>query len=622
MRRDEAPVEGLEANVIRPQPGYLTPVAVLVIGMLSIVLLLWTHVTSEQQTNRQFVLDQAIAEVKVTVATSHLWLEEFLTEDPAVDIDARLAELERSDDLMQLLIQGGEIDGEIFAPLRDARLLEQAVAVRARLTEFKNLSAKRRYLGGESAGIGSRLDQEYDEVFFKLLALAEELRGVLEVRWNRQQSHAHMRLWVIIAAWFLVIGAAGAGLWTREQRRRKAEETLRKRELELREAQKMEAVGRLAGGIAHDINNYLGAIRGYCEVAKMKGESGEAVDRRMDDAIETTQNISSLIEQLLAFSRRQPIEPEVVGLNHVVCRLESMMRRLISDDIALETDLDAGAWPIEIDPSQVEQILVNLLVNARDALPRGGTITIATNNVVPDQVDLEKHAVARPGRFTQLSVIDNGIGIAAKVREKIFEPFFTTKQDSSGLGLATVYGIVQQNRGFLVVESELGEGTTFKVLLPSCADELAEARSERVDRETGRTTIGESEDMAGQDAVGAQIFLVEDNKAMRASTRQMLEALGHDVRVAASGEEALRRLVDEDEEVDLVITDVIMPGLSGKELVDRLHDTRPDVRCLFISGYTDQVMIKHGLSEDRVDFLAKPFGASQLAGKISEMLMG
>ena len=730
--------ELIEPAAEHPRRRYMAPVAVLVLGALSIALLLWTHQTSEHQTSRQYLLDNAIAEAEVMIATSHLWLEEFLTEDAYVDIEDKLADLEKADDSIQAVVQGGEIDGVLIEPFSDPALRRQATDLKQRLTEFKNLSRKRQHLG-EEAGIGTQLDQEYDLVFHNLLDAAEELRSALKTRWEGQQSLAHLRLWAIVAAWTLVVAAAATGLWTREKRRlqaggalrrsqqwlattlqsigdgvittdlqgavtfmnpvaqkltgwpspeasgkpiedvfqiaeeagehpaanpvllvirgrragltnhtlllsrdggrhfishtaapiqvdqftllgvvlvfrdmtrrKQAEKALRQRELELREAQKMEAVGRLAGGIAHDINNYLGAIRGYCEVAKMKGESGAALERRMDEAIETTQNVSSLIKQLLAFSRRQPVEPEVVDLNHVVRGLESMVQRLIGEDIPLVTDLASDLWPIEIDPSQVEQILVNLLVNARDAMPTGGRIKIETRNVIPDAVDLDKHPTAQAGHYALLSVADNGAGIESEVREKIFEPFFTTKDDSgrSGLGLATVYGIVQHSGGFIVVESELGEGTTFKVLLPSCAQELAAIREEEAAEEV--------------DAVGPlRVFLVEDNASMRASTQEMLEALGHDVRVAADGEEALRRLVEGGEPADIVITDVVMPGMSGKELADRLREQRPALRCLFISGYTGEVMGKHGLNEDRLDFLAKPFGASQLARKISEMM--
>ncbi len=386
-------------------------------------------------------------------------------------------------------------------------------------------------------------------------------------------------------------------------RRKQAEAALRQRELELREAQKMEAVGRLAGGIAHDINNYLGAIRGFCEVAKMRSESGEALNRRMDEAIETTRGVSALVKQLLAFSRRQPVDPSVVDLSQVVGDLKSMVRRLLGEDITLESDCQDGLWTVEVDPGQVEQILVNLLVNARDAMPKGGRITVSTRNVEPE---------GDGNRSVALAVADSGEGIRDEDREKIFEPFFTTKTDSnrSGLGLATVYGIVQQYDGFISVESTVGEGTTFSIHLPA-SDKLLPRRPPPV--------------MAAEvlpPIEPAKILLVEDNAAMRDATRDMLEAMGHEVLVTAGGEEALRLFnTGGGNEADLVISDVVMPDLSGLELMDALRESRPDMPCLFISGYADNVTLRHGFSQERVNFLAKPFDAHCLACKIAKILI-
>ena len=389
--------------------------------------------------------------------------------------------------------------------------------------------------------------------------------------------------------------------------RRQTEKALRQREAELRQAQKMEAVGRLAGGIAHDVNNYLGAIRGYCEVAVLKSETGAALAARMAAAVETADKVSALIRQLLAFSRRQPVQPEVVDLNRVVTDLEPLMRRLLGEDITLTTRLETDLWSIEIDPSQLEQTLVNLLVNARDAMPKGGAIAVESGNVELDSGELEGQPAASVGRYVRLTVADTGCGIPDEDREKIFDPFFTTKAESgsSGLGLATVYAIVEQNGGFITVDSRQDEGTRFEIYLP--ASDAVAAPQRKIRAEPARR------------AGPARILLVEDNEDMRSSTLALLEALGHDVRTAADGEEALQ-VLDGGEEFDLLITDVIMPGLSGKALYDRVVRRQGEIRCLFISGYTDNVMLRHGLSQDRVHFLQKPFSFDELSRMIVEVL--
>ena len=592
--------------------AHLTPITVLVVGILSIVLLVVTHIVSERQTTQHFLLDSALVRSEVKMATSHLWLEEHLSGDQTIDTERIWTDLNEARTLIQTVLQGGETlpAGRRLEPLEDPELRLRAERLADRLERFSDLSVQRMNIGpeGDEAKAGATLDQAYDEVFLGLLKEGGELRAALGRRWTRQRGEARQRLGGIVAAWAVLVVAAFLGLWGLERRRKEADQALRQREAELREAQKMEAVGRLAGGLAHDINNYLGAIRGYCEVARMKGESGPALKRRMDDAITTTDAVSDLIRQLLAFSRRQPVEPEVVDLNAVTRNLESMVDRLIGEDILVETKLAPDLRPIEIDPSQIDQILINLVVNARDAMPSGGRITIETRNLVPDTDDHRRHAVA-PGRYAFLVVSDTGDGMPEEVREKIFEPFFTTKKGDghSGLGLATIYAIVRQNGGFIVVDSEVGEGTTFKILLPA------------TDREP--TVVSEAEESAVHDAgPTSRLLLVEDHDAMRAATQELLEALGHNVATAADAHEALRRLVDEGEPADLLITDVIMPGLSGKELVDRLRESRPELRYLFISGYTDKVKLQHGLSEERVDFLAKPFAAEDLARKVQEML--
>ena len=744
MRTDDSALELFEPAASRPPRRYWTPLLVLVLGAVSIALLLWTHRASERQVIQDLTIDDAIRKLEVAVSTSHLWLEEFLTGDTTVDFDEEIwQQLERSTELVRQVLQGGSAEpgGLILRPLEDPRLRRQAETLSARLETLKKVS-RERYRQGAEAGIGTDIDQSFDQIFRDLLRDSGELRNGLAERRALYRAGSHLRLRLVVGAWAVIVAAAAGALWNQEKRRRKAEnvlrssqrwlsttlssigdavvttdlqgavfymnplaekmtgwplaeasgrpseevfrigrederdvehpvaavlrtgesvgatdqsvtadrqrekcyqideeaapirdergellgavlafrdvsqrrqaqKALRQREAELQQAQKMEAVGRLAGGIAHDINNYLGAIRGYCEVARMNSRGDEAQEQRLGSAMETVTEASDLIRQLLAFSRKQPIRPEVVDLSRVVGKMEGMMRQLIGDDVSLSTHCEEALWSVEVDPSQVEQIVVNLLVNSRDAMLRGGDILIRTRNVEKGADSRDRHPALAPGRYAVLSVLDTGAGIASEIQEKIFEPFFTTKSEegSSGLGLATVYGIVQQNGGFIGVESRPGRGTTFEIYLPAC-DGPAAARE---------AAEGSA---AAVDSGPARVLLVEDNHRMRASAGSLLKALGHDVLVASGGEEALRLLAEIEVPPDLLITDVVMPGMSGPELLSRIREEGGAIRCLFISGYTDNVVLRHGLDHESSDFLHKPFTARSLAGKIGEILSG
>ena len=589
---------------------YWPPIAVLILGLLSIVMLIWTLWILDQRTAQSLAASRAINDLQNAAAYWHLWLEEHLSGDPFVDLDRDVRDnQDLSIRLASLLLRGGERDnGEAVHPLRELQLRSEAEALEATLIDFRTLSEGRLADPG-AAGVGTPMDQEFDRKFQEVKTHAEELQRLEEEYLERDRARFRLRVAVTVIGWALIVIAAAAALWSRERRRQQAADTLRQREAELQQAQKMEAVGRLAGGIAHDVNNYLGAIRGYCEVAVLKNESGEALKQRMTAAVGTADKVSALIRQLLAFSRKQPVQPEVVDLNRVVADLELLMERLLGENVALTYRLLDGLWSIEIDPSQIEQTLVNLLVNSRDAMPTGGAITIETRNIETDKAFLDRHPAAAAGRYVRLAVRDNGCGIPPEVQKEIFDPFFTTKAESgsSGLGLATVYAVVvDQNGGFLHVESQENEGTRFEIYLPA-SDQQAEPShapdAQDVER-TGRV----------------RVLLVEDNEEMRASTRELLEFLGHDVSVASHGEEALAILGDDSRSFDLLITDVIMPGLSGKELYDRVRERHGEIRCLFISGYTDNIMLRHGVEQDRVHFLQKPFGFEDLARKISEVL--
>ncbi len=380
-------------------------------------------------------------------------------------------------------------------------------------------------------------------------------------------------------------------------------------EKQLFQAMKMEAVGRLAGGLAHDINNYLGAITGFSDLVKITHGNDKALAKRMDAIAETALRASSLIRQLLAFSRRQPSAPEVLNLNVVIGGMESMMRRLIGEDVKLATRLEGNPRNVKADSSQVEQILINLLVNARDAMPHGGELTIETANVEFNAGESGIPDFMNPGRYLMLAVSDTGTGIPEEIREKIFEPFFTTKDTGkgSGLGLSTVYGIVKQHDGYIQACNRPSKGAVFKIYFPACED--------RVDPSTA------SPDLLSCARQGSEkVLFAEDNDDIRESTMEILTALGYQVLAASSGEEALLIFEKQWTEIDLLITDVVMPGMGGKKLSDRAREIKKNLKVLFISGYPEEVIATHGVLQKGIHYLQKPFSVSGLSGKIRKIL--
>jgi PAS domain S-box-containing protein len=376
------------------------------------------------------------------------------------------------------------------------------------------------------------------------------------------------------------------------------------------QSQKMEAIGRLSGGLAHDINNYLGAMTGYCELVKMSHTGDEELAKKMEVIINTGFKASSLLKQLLAFSRKQPTRPEVISVNRVVEGMEKMLHRLIGEDVRLETRLKKDIRNIKADPSQMEQIIVNLVVNARNAMPQGGKITIETGTMTFDKDHPLNRPVAKAGEYVLLAVSDTGIGIKETIRDKIFEPFFTTDASKgSGLGLSTVYGIVKQNEGYLEVASEEGKGSTFRIYFPICREEIpvSEKKETPVVADRGKA---------------AKILFVEDNDNVREAFGTVLERIGYRVATASDGERALAHIAGRGGDVDLLITDVVLPGINGKELMARCQAFNKNLKVLFISGYTDNVIASQGILNEGVAFLQKPFTATELSKKIAMVLAG
>ena len=381
-------------------------------------------------------------------------------------------------------------------------------------------------------------------------------------------------------------------------------------EAQLLESQKLEAVGRLAGGVAHDFNNILTAIGGYTDLLLADLPKDDPRRQDVEEIHLAAQRAAGLTHQLLAFSRRQVMQPKVIEPNALVSEIEKMLRRLIGEDILFATVLHPRVGNVRADPGQLEQVIVNLAVNARDAMPDGGRLTIETRNVDLDETYAAEHAGVTPGRYVQFAVSDTGVGMNAATKARIFEPFFTTKTrgKGTGLGLATAYGIVQQTGGHIWAYSEPGRGTTMRIYLPR-VDALADP--------VEHPTVTDPERLRGSET----ILLVEDEKAVRAVTRQLLERNGYKVLEAPDGPAALA-LVNRtpDVPVDLLLTDVVMPGMSGRDLADQLAARRPGLRVLYMSGYTDDAIVRHGMLEPGLSYLEKPFQPGGLLRKVRESL--
>jgi len=367
----------------------------------------------------------------------------------------------------------------------------------------------------------------------------------------------------------------------------------------------MEAIGRLAGGVAHDFNNLLTAIAGNVELIRLDISPDDPQVPYLEELSKAAESAASLTRQLLAFSRRQLIEPKLLNLNHLVEHLHKMLVRIIGEDIVLRTELDPQLASVKADPGQFEQVLVNLAVNARDAMPKGGQLVIKTTNI---EIDKTLHPDLSPGCYVLLAVTDTGHGMADDVKERLFEPFFTTKPKGrgTGLGLATIFGTVKQAGGSIEVHSEIGRGTSFRIFLPRV--------EERGEGFAGRE--GALELAPGHETV----LLVEDDVGVREFAVAVLRRLGYRVLAAANGVEALRQVEQHVGPIDLLLTDVVMPGMNGRELAERLTARHSRLKVLLTSGHTDNVIVHHGVLEENLDFIAKPYSVAALATKLRQVL--
>jgi PAS domain S-box-containing protein len=400
------------------------------------------------------------------------------------------------------------------------------------------------------------------------------------------------------------------GIATDITARKKAEDALSRSEEQLRQSQKMEAVGKLAGGVAHDFNNLLTAINGHSEMCLRLLSPEDPIYRKLEQIKKSGERAAGLTRQLLAFSRKQILQPEIIDLNNIVADMSKMLQRLIGEDIDLMMSLAANVGKVKADPNQIGQVLMNLSVNARDAMPDGGKLTIETSNVFLSEEFAGSHLAVPAGQYVMLAVSDTGVGMDADTKARIFEPFFTTKEvgKGTGLGLSTVYGIVQQSGGSIWVYSEVGHGTTFKIYLPYISSHLETTQVKPVDVGLVKGT--------------ETILLVEDEEVVRDMASEILKESGYNVLEAKDGHEGYSLAEQFPGEIHLLLTDVVMPVMSGRQLVEQLTPRRPGMKVLYMSGYTDDAIVHHGVLGQGTLFIGKPFSPQVLTRKIREILDG
>ena len=572
------------------------PLAWLLFGSLSVVLLLSTDQLRQHQLSTDAESLLRLAHLRTEVALAHLWLEEYVSGDAEVQADQVRAHLEDAHRFLE----------ELSAHLpRASKTLQEVETLSVLLGEFNDLAIERRQ-GVEKrlpVGIGSALDREYDEVFERLLSHSTSIQEILEKEAAARRSRSRAIFLSITVGWSLLVLGAALGAWGREKQRKQSHLALEKSRLEVLESQKLDAVGRLAGGLAHDINNYLAAIRGHSELVLLAPPSPEKLQHKMRAVLRTVEKATALLDRLLTFSRRRPTIAQAVDLNRILRGLEKMMGPTLGESIRVDLRLAPDLPPVLGDPAQFEQMIVNLWMNARDAMmrpsggPGQGLLTVETT-----------HDTAEGRSWVVLRVQDQGCGIPAEELEHIFEPFWTTRRDQggSGLGLAVVYGVVQQSGGEITVQSASGHGTTFEIRLPKAPASAGTPEPEHI-----------QEEELGGDGV---LLLVDDNEEFRSAIAALLEALGYQVIPAEDGHRALELFEHLDHDVDAVLTDLVMPGMDGHELVQHLRRHQADLPAIFLSGHGEEGLRKHGLDPNVVQLPKAEVSAHRMDGLLHELL--
>ena len=454
-------------------------------------------------------------------------------------------------------------------------------------------------------------DQAFiEENFFP--RVLREGGGDVEIRLRHFQTGEPIWMFYYL---FSVCDASGESVgWATVSRniteRKRAEEEKEKLQAQLHQAQKLESIGRLAGGMAHDFNNMLSVILGHTEMAMGRVGPGDPLHADLEEIHKAAQRSAGLTRQLLAFARKQIIEPKVHNLNDTIDDMLKMLQRLIGENIDLTWLPGRDLWPVKMDPVQIDQILANICINARDAIADVGKVTIETGNATFDKLYCSSHAGYIPGDYVLLAVSDNGCGMGAETLSHLFEPFFSTKQtdNGTGLGLATVYGVVKQNNGFINVYSEPGQGTTFKIYLKRYLGE-AEPRPEPAAAPETVTARGSE-----------TILLVEDESAILEMTTLMLETAGYAVMAANTPDEAIRLAKEHAGSIHLLLSDVVMPEMNGRDMAKHILTLYPDMKCLFMSGYTANVIAHHGVLDEGVNFIPKPISKQALLSRVRQVI--
>ena len=552
-------------------------------------------------------LGNATMQVKHEATLAHLELEEILSDYPGKDITDVWKHFDKSAWYIQVMLQGGNTGHGVFLLLRNPSRRRDLQRAQAELAELRSI-AKQRWAAKNQPDISVPLAQKFDRVFTEFHAQTERLHASLRSAMKKDlneffRTKITLIILIIIMSTFLIFT-----LRRYEKKQRQDFIALQKAEEAQHQSRKLESIGRLAGGVAHDFNNMLGVIIGHADFALKELDTSHPSYADLEEIQKAAHRSAELTRQLLAFARKQTVIPKILDLNHSITGMLKMLEKLIGAHIDFSWKPEDELWPVKIDPSQIVQILANLCVNARTAIDGVGKITIATQNTHLDKSYSIEHPEFLPGDYVVLSVNDTGSGMDKETLKLIFEPFYTTQEVGSGtgLGLATVYGIVKQNQGIITVESTPEQGSTFKVYLPRQKGQIAENHSE-VKKDVPR----------GQ---GETILLVDDEKPIAKMATKLLEELGYRVLTATSPNEAIKIAEEETSKIALLLTDVVMPKLGGRDLAQELSKTHPHLKKLYMSGYTADIIATHGVLDDETHFIQKPFSRESLAIKVREAI--